>query len=105
MIKKLSRKVEMFITDQNEALDYVDERLAEPEGQYITGQQVQLKSNKNGSYYRVVLEYKYNTPAGIMETDEYLEAAEDIDEEDDDDEVTPPGENDDTTDDESEDDE
>ncbi|QYC98891.1 hypothetical protein HZF13_05480 [Lactiplantibacillus plantarum] len=106
MIKKLSRKVEMFITDQNEALDYVDERLAEPEGQYITGQQVQLKSNKNGSYYRVVLEYKYNTPAGIMETDEFEDTQLDPEKDDGGDgELTPPGEDDDTTNDESEDDE
>lgn len=102
MIKKLSRKVEMFITDQNEALDYVDEQLASSEGQYITGQQVQLKSNKNGSYYRVVLEYKYNTAAGIMETDEFEDTQVMTDE--DDGEVTPPGEAD-TEDNESEDDE
>ena len=77
MIKPLSRKEEVFITDQDEALDYVDQKLSEDEGQYITGQQVQLKSNKNGSYYRVVLQYKYNTPAGIMETEaEEAEKAE-----------------------------
>lgn len=74
MIKKLSRKEIVFITDQNEALDYVDKKLAEEDGQYISSQQVGLKSNKNGSYYLVVLEYKYNTPAGIMETDEYSDA-------------------------------
>lgn len=79
MIKKLSRKEIVFITDQDEALDYVDKKLAEEDGQYISNQQVGLKSNKNGSYYRVVLEYKYNTPAGIMETDEY-DAAVDNDE-------------------------
>lgn len=77
MIKPLSRKEEVFITNQDEALDYVDQKLSEDEGQYIAGQQVQLKSNKNGSYYRVVLQYKYNTPAGIMETEaEEAEQAE-----------------------------
>lgn len=76
MIKSLSRKEVVFITDQDEALDYVDKKLAEPDGQYISGQQVSLKSNKNGSYYRVVLDYKYNTPAGIMETNEYLDSIE-----------------------------
>lgn len=35
MIKKLSRKEIVFITDQNEALDYVDKKLAEEDGQYI----------------------------------------------------------------------
>lgn len=83
MIKKLSRKEIVFITDQNEALDYVDKKLAEEDGQYISSQQVGLKSNKNGSYYRVVLEYKYNTPAGIMETDEYDAAVVNAESEDD----------------------
>jgi len=80
MIKKLSRKEIVFITDQDEALDYVDKKLAEDDGQYIASQQVGLKSNKNGSYYRVVLDYKYNTPAGIMETDEYEDAVVNDDE-------------------------
>lgn len=82
MIKKLSRKEITFITDQDEALDYVDKKLSEDDGQYISGQQVSLKSNKNGSYYRVVLDYKYNTPAGIMETDEYLDSIENTESED-----------------------
>lgn len=82
MIKKLSHKEIVFITDQDEALDYVDKKLSEDDGQYISGQQVSLKSNKNGSYYRVVLDYKYNTPAGIMETDEYLDSIENTESED-----------------------
>lgn len=82
MIKKLSRKEITFITDQDEALDYVDKKLSEDDGQYITGQQVLSKSNKNGSYYQVVLDYKYNTPAGIMETDEYLDSIENTESED-----------------------
>lgn len=82
MIKKLTRKEITFITNQDEALDYVDKKLAEPDGQFINGQQVQLKSNKNGSYFRVVLDYKYNTPAGIMETDEYLDSIENTESED-----------------------
>jgi hypothetical protein len=28
---------------------------------------MQEKVNKYGTYYRVVLEYRFNTPAGIME--------------------------------------
>lgn len=69
MIKKLSRKEEYFISTEDEALDFVDERRAGEDGDLIIAQQVQHKSNKNGDYYRVVLEYRYNTPAGIMETE------------------------------------
>jgi len=82
MIKKLSHKEVLFITEQDEALDYVDKKLSEDDGQYIAGQNVQLKSNKNGSYYQVTLDYKYNTPAGIMETNEYLDSIQDNESED-----------------------
>jgi len=82
MIKKLSHKEVLFITEQDEALDYVDKKLSEDDGQYIAGQNVQLKSNKNGSYYQVTLDYKYNRPAGIMETNEYLDSIQDNESED-----------------------
>lgn len=68
MIKKLSRKEEYFIETEDEALDFVDARRDADDGDLIVSQNVQHKSNKNGDYYRVVLEYRYNTPAGIMET-------------------------------------
>mgnify|MGYP004701794653 CR=1 FL=1 len=67
MIKKLSRKEEYFVEDEGAALDLIDDQRATEDGQFIIGQQMQEKVNKYGTYYRVVLEYRFNTPAGIME--------------------------------------
>lgn len=67
MTKKLSRKEEYFVPTEDEALDLIDEQRASDDGQFIIGQQMQEKVNKYGTYYRVVLEYRFNTPAGIME--------------------------------------
>lgn len=67
MIKKLSRKEEYFVETEDAALDLIDEQRATDDGQFIIGQQMQEKVNKYGTYYRVVLEYRFNTPAGIME--------------------------------------
>lgn len=67
MTKKLSRKEEYFVPTEDEALDLIDDQRASEEGQYIIGQQMNEKVNKYGVYYRVVLEYRFNTPAGIME--------------------------------------
>lgn len=67
MIKKLSRKEEYFVETEDAALDLIDEQRATDDGQFIIAQQMQEKVNKYGTYYRVVLEYRFNTPAGIME--------------------------------------
>lgn len=67
MIKKLSRKEEYFVETEDAALDLIDEQRATDDGQFIIVQQMQEKVNKYGTYYRVVLEYRFNTPAGIME--------------------------------------
>lgn len=76
MTKKLSRKEEYFVPTEDEALDLIDERRASEEGQYIIGQQMNEKVNKYGVYYRVVLGYRFNTPAGIMEVSDVAEDAE-----------------------------
>lgn len=68
MIKPLSTKKEFFISSEAEALDFVDDCRDGKDGELIVAQQVQHKSNKNGDYWRVVLEYRYNTPAGIQES-------------------------------------
>ncbi|MBF7125671.1 hypothetical protein ITR00_06300 [Pediococcus pentosaceus] len=81
MIKPLKRKQEYFVTTEDNALDLVDDLREAEDGKYITGQQVQFKSNKNGNYYRVVVEYAFNTPAGIMESDEYLSAVQEDEDE------------------------
>lgn len=68
MIKPLSTKKEYFISSEAEALNFVDNKRDGTDGELIVAQQVQHKSNKNGDYWRVVLEYRYNTPAGIQES-------------------------------------
>lgn len=77
MIKKLTRKEEYFIESEDEALDFVDSRRDAEDGELIVNQNVQHKSNKNGDYFRVLLEYRYNTPSGIMETLDESEDEED----------------------------
>ncbi|SLN00180.1 hypothetical protein FM106_18655 [Brachybacterium faecium] len=69
MIKDLARKVEFFASTEDEAMDIVDDAREEENGEYIVGQNIQAKSNKNGEYFHVILNYKFNTPAGIMESE------------------------------------
>jgi hypothetical protein len=69
MQKPLKKREEFFCSTQNEALDLIDARMDGEDGDKITLQTIDQKSNKNGSYYRVVIGYSYNTPAGIMETE------------------------------------
>lgn len=68
MIKPLSRSEQFFALTEDEALDKIDEAYDGADGEFIVGQSVQLKANKNGEYYLVKLDFKFNTPAGIMET-------------------------------------
>lgn len=81
MIKDLSRKEECFASTEDEALDIVENAQDGENGEYIIGQSILKKSNKNGEYWLVKLDYKFNTPAGIMETDqEQVETIESEDE-------------------------
>ncbi|MDW5524662.1 hypothetical protein R6Z02_12960 [Carnobacterium maltaromaticum] len=81
MIKDLSRKEECFASTEDEALDIVENAQDGENGEYIIGQSILKKSNKNGEYWLVNLDYKFNTPAGIMETDqEQVETIESEDE-------------------------
>ena len=81
MIKDLSRKEECFASTEDEALDIVENAQDSENGEYIIGQSILKKSNKNGEYWLVKLDYKFNTPAGIMETDqEQIETIESEDE-------------------------
>lgn len=70
MIKSLNKKEEFFASTEDEALDIVDEAQEGEFGESIIGQTILKKSNKNGEYWLVKLEYKFNTPAGIMETEQ-----------------------------------
>lgn len=70
MIKDLSRKEECFASTEDEALDIVENAQDSENGEYIIGQSILKKSNKNGEYWLVKLDYKFNTPAGIMETEQ-----------------------------------
>lgn len=68
MQKPLKKREEFFTETEQEALDLIDDRRASADGDQITTQNIEQKANKNGTYYRVVIGYTYNTPAGIMET-------------------------------------
>lgn len=68
MIKPISKSEQFFALTETDALDKIDEAYDGEHGDFIVGQSVQLKANKNGAYYLVKLDFKFNTPAGIMET-------------------------------------
>ena len=68
MKKQLNTKEQWFASNEQDANDIVEDAKAEL-GEELIGHSIQLKSNKNGEYYLVKLEMKYNTPAGIMESE------------------------------------
>ena len=68
MRKQLNVKEQWFADTEEEANAIVEEaRNDDPDS--LTGHGINLKSNKSGEYYLVKLEFKYNTPAGIMESE------------------------------------
>lgn len=68
MRKQLNVKEQWFADTEGEANAIVEEaRNDDPDS--LTGHGINLKSNKSGEYYLVKLEFKYNTPAGIMESE------------------------------------
>lgn len=69
MIKNLNRKEVFFTETEDEALALVDECRGAEDGDKIVGQKIQQKANKNGDYWLVELQFKFNTPAGIMESE------------------------------------
>lgn len=69
MKKQLNTKEQWFANTEEEAQQIVDDAKSEF-GEELIGHAIQLKSNRNGEYYQVKLDMKYNTPAGIMETQE-----------------------------------
>ena len=77
MKRQLNTKEQWFATTEEEANAIVQDA-REEFGEDLIGHAIELKSNKNGEYYLVKLNMKFNTPAGIMES-------ELIDEEDEDD--------------------
>lgn len=67
MKKQLNTKEQWFASTEEEANQIVEDAKDEF-GEDLIGHGIQLKSNKNGEYYLIKLDMKYNTPAGIMET-------------------------------------
>ncbi|MHC5215417.1 hypothetical protein ACYSNR_02045 [Enterococcus sp. LJL128] len=68
MKRQLSLKEEWFATTEEEANAIVTEARKDQPDELI-GHSINLKANKSGEYYLVKLEFKYNTPAGIMESE------------------------------------
>ncbi|TLQ49300.1 hypothetical protein FEZ33_01320 [Ruoffia tabacinasalis] len=78
MKKQLNTKEQWFANTEEEANQIVEDARDEF-GEEVIGHAIDLKSNKNGEYYLVKLNMKYNTAAGIMETqaeDTYTEGDE-----------------------------
>lgn len=67
MKKQLNTREQWFANTEDEANQIVEDA-KEEFGEDVVGQSIELKSNKNGEYYLVKLTMKYNTPAGIMES-------------------------------------
>ena len=82
MKKQLKTKEEWFATTEDEANKIVEEAKEEFPDELV-GHSINLKSNKSGEYYLVKLDLKFNTPAGIMESE--LANEEDVSEWDDND--------------------
>lgn len=68
MRKQLNTKEQWFASSEEEANKIVDEAKNEFPDELV-GHSINLKSNKAGEYYLVKLEIKFNTPAGIMESE------------------------------------
>lgn len=81
MRKQLNTKEQWFANTEEEANKIVDETKNEFPDELV-GHSINLKSNKAGEYYLVKLEMKFNTPAGIMES-ELINDADEIHEWDD----------------------
>lgn len=68
MKRQLNTKEQWFATTEEEANAIVQDA-REEFGEDLIGHAIELKSNKNGEYYLVKLNMKFNTPAGIMESE------------------------------------
>lgn len=68
MRKQLNTKEQWFADTEQEANKIVEQAKEEFPDE-LTGYSIQEKSNKAGEYYLVKLEMKFNTPAGIMESE------------------------------------
>lgn len=68
MKRQLNTKEQWFATTEEEANAIVQDA-REEFGDDVVGYGIDLKSNKSGEYYLVKLNMKFNTPAGIMESE------------------------------------
>ncbi|EBF5150459.1 hypothetical protein ACG2Y5_002603 [Listeria monocytogenes] len=64
MKKQLTVKESYFATTKKEAEDVVKEAL---EDKHLIKQAITEKSSKNGDYFQIDVEFKYNTARGLME--------------------------------------
>lgn len=87
MRRQLNTKEEWFANTEEEANKIVEEAKEEFPDELI-GHSIALKSNKAGEYYLVKLDVKYNTPAGIMESELSKDQQEDSEEWEEDSEET-----------------
>ncbi|MBC2367814.1 hypothetical protein HBP99_04165 [Listeria booriae] len=66
MKRQLTVKEEYFATTKKEAEELINEA---KEDKHLTKQSIIEKSNKNGEYFQVDIEFKYNTARGLMEVE------------------------------------
>lgn len=82
MEKRLNEKLEFFVTTEKEAEELIGD-YKEDYAEELQSYSFDRKSNKAGEYVLVKIKLKYNTPAGIMESELYHEEVEEENEEDD----------------------
>ncbi|WP_368251371.1 hypothetical protein [Enterococcus sp. 2201sp1_2201st1_B8_2201SCRN_220225] len=80
MRKQLNTKEQWFASSEEEANKIIEEAKNEFPDELV-GHSINLKSNKAGEYYLVKLEIKFNTPAGIMESELINDTDDETDEE------------------------
>lgn len=68
MKRQLNTKEQWFALTEEEANQIVTDAKDELNNTLV-GHSILHKSNKNGEYFLVKLDMKYNTPAGIMESE------------------------------------
>ncbi|EAG8700781.1 hypothetical protein CHT76_08725 [Listeria monocytogenes] len=66
MKKELTFKQQWFATSKAEAAGIVEDAKKD---KHLVKQSITEKSNKNGDYFQVDVEFKYNTARGLMEVE------------------------------------
>ncbi|MBC2196291.1 hypothetical protein [Listeria booriae] len=66
MKRQLIFKEQWFATTKKEAEEIIEEAM---EDKHIVKRAITEKSNRNGDYFQVDIEFKYNTARGLMEVE------------------------------------